>query len=120
MKRAFARNLFHVIAVSLTLGSGLSGAWALECPAPQALGDGSAAQADLTGQLSSKDVLDQVPGMLGALRQQYPGANVGQFVNYLIAAYCPVVKADASLSEQEKQARIRDFADRVVSSAYSR
>ena len=39
-------------------------------------------------------------------------------VNYLIAAYCPVVKAEAGLSDEEKMARVREFADKAISSAY--
>lgn len=117
MKRVFEKGHFRLLAVGLTLGLGLSAARALECPAPPKLAD--AAQPDLTGQLSSKDVLAQVPGIIGSLHQQFPRVGAPQLVNFLIATYCPIVKDDASLSEDEKQARIREFADRVVANAYS-
>ncbi len=110
------RLLFALLVAGLAFGAVAPAAHALECPTLQSL-DGSGKTPDLTAQLS-KDPLRQVPGVLGALREQFPNASKPQLVNYLIAAYCPVVKADTALSEEEKQARVREFADKVVSSAF--
>jgi hypothetical protein len=117
MRLGVARGFLMILAAGLALGAGVSAAAALECPVLQSL-DGAKDQPDLSGPLSSKDILSQIPGMFAILQQKYPGVSKPQLVNYLIAAYCPVVKGDASLSEQEKQARIREFADRAVSKAY--
>lgn len=105
-----------VVAV-LVVGSTSGAAMALDCPKPQDL-DGSGATPDLTRQLATRHVLSQVAGIYGSLHQQYPKATGAQLTNYLIAAYCPVVKADSALSEPEKEAKVKEFADKVVSAAY--
>ena len=117
MSQAKGKVIRIALVASLALALGGGAASALECPALQSL-DGSSAAPDLKGQLASKDVIAQVPGILGALHQQFPSVSKALLVNYLIAAYCPVVKADAALSDEEKMAKVREFADKVVSSAY--
>jgi len=118
MKRGVEKSLFVVLVAGLALGSGLTGASALECPKLQALSGSDATLPDLTQQLSSKDVLSQVPGILGSLKEKYPGVSKPMLVNYLIAAYCPVVNAETGLSDEEKMARVREFADKAISLAY--
>jgi hypothetical protein len=105
-----------MLVAGLALGALAPAALALECPALQAP-DGSGRTPDLAAPLA-QDPLRQVPGVLGFLKEQFPSASKAQLANYLIAAYCPVVKADAALNEEEKQARVREFADKVVSSAF--
>jgi hypothetical protein len=117
MKRLFKYGLF--LATVAVLASAIS-AQALECPSMKAITGDASAQPDLTAQLSGKDVLSQIPGIYGSLKAQFPGVSNAQLSDYLIAAYCPVVKADASLSEEEMKARVNEFADKVVSTVYSR
>jgi hypothetical protein len=96
----------------------LSGASALECPTLEPYGGAAGIPATLTQQLASANVLAQIPGILGQLHQRTPRAPRAELVNYLISAYCPVVTADSSLSEQEKQAKLKGFADAVVAAEY--
>jgi hypothetical protein len=118
MKRSVEKGLFVVLVAGLALGSSLTDASAFECPQLQSPAGGDVAIPDLTKQLSSKDVLSQIPGIFGSLKEQYPSVSKPMLVNYLIAAYCPVVKAEAGLSDEEKMARVREFADKAISLAY--
>jgi hypothetical protein len=111
-------GLRSMLIAGVSLGFAPAGAWALECPAPQQLGDSATVPPDLTRQLSSDDVLEQVPGILGALHQQFPNATKQQLVDYLIAAYCPVVKGDAEADEDEKKAELKEFADSLIAVEY--
>lgn len=96
---------------------GASAALALDCPKPQPL-DASGKAPDLAAALASPSVLSEIPGLLGALHSQFPAASKGQLVDYLVGSYCPMVKADAKLSDQEKQAKVKLFADTAVAAAY--
>jgi hypothetical protein len=116
MTRGMKSILGAALAAGLALGAG-GAAQALECPALQSL-DGSGATPDLKEQLASKDVLKQLPGVIGALHDQFPKASKAQLVNYVIAAYCPVVKADAALSGEEQMAKVKEFADKAIAYAY--
>lgn len=118
MKRSVEKSLFVILVAGLALGAGLTGASALECPKLQSPGGAGAASPDLTAQLSAKDPLAQIPGILGSLKEQFPGVSKPILVDFLIASYCPVVKANTSLSDEEKMARVKEFADRVVSKAF--
>ncbi|WP_296708024.1 hypothetical protein [Rhodoblastus sp.] len=118
MKRSVEKSLFVILVAGFALGAGLTGASALECPKLQSPGGAGAASPDLTAQLSSKDALAQIPGIFASLQQQFPGVSKPILVDYLIASYCPVVKANTSLSDEEKMARVKEFADRVVSKAF--
>jgi hypothetical protein len=118
MKSLYHNTLFKTLAVGLALGSPLAGARALECPKPQPLGGAAGAAASLEQQLASKDVLAQIPGILGSLHQQFPKADKQQLTDYLISAYCPVINGAANLNEQEKQAHVREFANSVIAAEY--
>jgi hypothetical protein len=72
----------------------------------------------LAKQLAANDVLTQVPGILGHLNQQFPDAGKQALADYLIAAYCPVIGGRADLNEQEKLAKVKEFADRVIATEY--
>ncbi len=118
MKSLHQFGLRSMLVLGVSLGLAPTGAWALECPAPQQLGDSATVPPDLTRQLASDDVLEQAPGILGALHQQFPGASKQQLIDFLAAAYCPVVKGDADLDEDEKQATVKEFADSLISDEY--
>ena len=111
-------TLYKMLAVALALGATHAGAWALECPRLQPLGGAAGAPAGLEQQLASKDVLVQIPGILGSLHQQFPKADKQQLTDYLISAYCPVINGAANLNEQEKQAHVREFANSVIAAEY--
>jgi hypothetical protein len=93
---------------------------AIECPTRQTLGEPTppAVSAELTQQLAAKYPERGVHFMLGYLRQQFPFAPLPDVANYLIAAYCPIVKENSRLSEAAKRARLRTFADRVLVQVY--
>lgn len=118
MKSLRQSGLGPILVLGASLGFAPAGAWALECSAPQQLGDSATVPPDLTRQLGSDDVLDQIPGILGALHQQYPSASKQQLVDYLVAAYCPVVKGDAEADEDEKRAELKEFADSLIATEY--
>jgi hypothetical protein len=112
------RNLFKILSVGLVLGSTLTAARALECPVLKPFGAAAGVPASLEQQLASKDVLAQIPGILGSMHQQYPQAEKQLLTDYLIAAYCPIVKDATNLSEQEKQAQVIEFANSVIAAQY--
>jgi hypothetical protein len=118
MKSLRDNLLITWLFVSIGLGSTITGVRAIECPTLQALGGEAGAPADLTRQLAANDVLTQIPGILGHLRQQFPDAGKPAFINYLIAAYCPVIAGRADLNEQEKAAKVREFANAVIATEY--
>jgi hypothetical protein len=116
--KSLHRNLLKILSVGWVLGSALTVAQALECPVLKPFGGAAGVPASLEQQLASKDVLAQIPGILASLHQQYPQAEKSLLTDYLIAAYCPIVKGAANLSEQEKQARVIEFANSVIAVQY--
>jgi hypothetical protein len=119
MKSLRVNLLITSLFVGMGLVSTMTGVWAIECPTLQPLGGEEAgAPADMTRQLAANDVLTQIPGIMGHLRQKFPDAGKPALVNYLIAAYCPVVAGQADLNEQEKVAKVREFANAVIANEY--
>ena len=118
MKRGVEKSLFVVLVAGLALGTGPTGFSALECPQAS----GSLRQRCGPSRPDPAIVVErraaQVPGILGSLKEKYPGVSKPMLVNFLIAAYCPVVNAETSLSDEEKMARVREFADKAISLAY--
>ena len=55
-----------------------------------------------------------VPKILSVLRQHHPHASSAKLTNYLITLYCPVVKANASLSERQKRTRLKHFSSSLM------
>jgi hypothetical protein len=118
MKRSLGVNSVQAMLVGGMICVSLSSASALECPTLEPYGGAAGVPATLMQQLASANVLAQIPGILGQLHQQTPRAPKPEIVNYLISAYCPVVNADSSLSEPEKEAKLKGFADAVVTTEY--
>jgi hypothetical protein len=118
MKMSFGVHPIQTMVGGVMICVSLSSASALECPTLEPYGGAAGVPATLTQQLASANVLVQIPGILGQLHQQTPRAPNAEIVNYLISAYCPVVKADSRLSEQEKEAKLKGFADAVVAAQY--
>ena len=108
------------LIVCMALGFGGGNARAIECPSPQAI-EGSKptpVSAELERQLSAPDVYSHIPELFAAVRALYPKATSPIIVNYLVAAFCPIVNATPDIGEDLKTARLKSFADGVVAAAY--
>lgn len=106
-------------AVLLLVLAAIRPALALECPVPQPGGPDvlreSASQiAALSELLASGDLDNRVPTLVDDLRRRHPAARPSEIVNYLVAAYCPIVAARAGLDEAAKRARVERFASQVA------
>jgi hypothetical protein len=53
-------------------------------------------------------------GTIYELKCKYPKARFDEIVNYMLTAYCPIVAKNASLSDEEKEARLKRYAQQVV------
>ncbi|WP_294536335.1 hypothetical protein [uncultured Rhodoblastus sp.] len=118
MKSLRDKLLMTSLFVGMGLGLTVTSVRAIECPILKPFGGEAGVPADLTRQLATSDVLTQIPGILGHFREQYPDAGKPALVDYLIAAYCPVIAGRADLSEQEKVGKVREFADAVIAIEY--
>lgn len=104
--------LTHALVVTLmAVGS----ASALECPVPQTLGAGSAAQTSsaFAEKFTADELYVQAPDIIAKLRGQFPGAGSAGLTNFLIAAYCGKItsaKNAAELSDADKQDRLAAYA----------
>lgn len=96
----------------------LSGARALECPTPQPLGGTAGVPDSLKKQLASNHLLAQIPGMLGHLHQVAPAASKQELVDYLVAAYCPIIKSQPNMSDDLKKAKLKEFANAAIAAEY--
>lgn len=118
MKTKTSSNTIAMVLGAAAICVTLSSVCAMECPSLKPFGGSAGVPTDLEKQLASTDVLAQIPGIVSQLHQQTPAAPKGEIVDYLVAAYCPVVKADSRLSEQERQAKVREFTNAVVATEY--
>jgi hypothetical protein len=100
-------------------------AHALECPVPQpltrpgVLRETPAQATEVSNRLAAGDVDNQVTTIAADLRARYPGVENAELVNYLMAAYCPIVARLSGLSEAEKQARMDAFVTRLARLIYA-
>ena len=92
---------------------------ALECPAPQplrhagVLRETAAQTAQLANLLATGDDDNRIRVIVDDLRARYPGIENAEIVNYLMAAYCPVVAQLSGLGQPEKQARMDRFVTQL-------
>jgi hypothetical protein len=97
---------------------------ALDCPAPQALTHPGVLKetptqiADISKRLATGDLNSQLSQIVAELRARHPGVENAELVNYLVTAYCPVVAGLPGLSDAEKQARVRAFANQLAQMIY--
>ena len=83
---------------------------ALQCPASQPLARPGIIKETRTQTqvvatlLATGDDANRIRVIVDDLRARYPGVENAEIVNYLMAAYCPVVAQLSGLGEQEKQA----------------
>ena len=98
--------------------SGLSVAEAMECPLPQpsnstgVMRESRQTIAELSSAFAQRGT-GATPEIIISLRQKYPRSTNAELSNYLIAAYCPVVNRNSALSDREKRAAVKRFADQV-------
>ena len=118
------RNSILTIAAILAPLAVATGASALDCPTPQAQARPGVIQqtpdqiAAFSSVFAAGDVDAQVPKAIDALRKRYPNAQSAELVNYLITAYCPTVQNAKNLTDAQKTARVKAFADRVLKVLY--
>ena len=121
--RSFSRATWVApLALATCLGMA-SPASALECPAPQTLPrpgvlKETPTQVGVVAKfLESAPPNVTVPLIEADLRARYPGVENAEIVNYVIAAYCPVVN-DMKGSDADKQARMSRFAHDLMAMIY--
>lgn len=51
--------------------------------------------------------------LIAELKRKYPKAGSGEIVNYMVTAYCPIVAKNASLSDEEKEARLKRYSQQA-------
>jgi hypothetical protein len=97
----------------------VSPAESFDCPVPQPVTDSVAikeTQARIT-QLSEALEADEsgavTEGTIYELRQRYPKTTFAEIVNYMVAAYCPIVAKNDSLNDAEKKSRVDSYAEQV-------
>ena len=104
-------SVAHIALVSTSL--------AFECPEPQARTGGGVIQEPqqeidrLSGMLRGGDLDNRLEVITRDLKERYAAADNTELANFMVAAYCPVIAADASLSESEKDARLTEFGQQA-------
>ncbi len=117
--RLTARLLGLLAAGLVVLGFCPASAGAFECPAPQdqhgpgLLGETPAQVHGTASLLASGDAGNRVPEIVADLRKRHPGVQNAEIMNYLVAAYCPVVARLSGLGDAEKQSQVDQFAEQA-------
>ncbi len=115
-----ARRFLGIALVAALAGPAL----ALECPMPQPLTRPGILQetpariAALSNRLASGDLGNVIPVIVADLRARYPSIENAEIINYLMAAYCPIVARFSGLSDQQKQAQMDQFTSQLVQILY--
>jgi hypothetical protein len=96
---------------------------ALDCPVPQTLGAGSAAETSsaFAEKFTADQLNDQAPAIVAKLRSQFPDADAARLTNFLITAYCDKIvraKNAAEVSEADKRDRLAAYAKWLGSILY--
>jgi hypothetical protein len=123
-KRRFAGGVMHAIMIASLVPALAMPAAALQCPAPQPLArpgilKETRAQTQVVATLlATGDDANRIRVIVDDLRARYPGVENAEIVNYLMAAYCPVVAQLSGLGEQEKQARLDCFVTQLSQIIY--
>jgi hypothetical protein len=94
---------------------------ALTCPETQArttlmaLKETAADMASASAALSGPEHENAIRVIAAELKRRHPQAGNAEIVNYLLTAYCPLVKGESGLSDREK----REKMDRFSAQAYT-
>ena len=96
---------------------------AFECPVAHGLTSSSAIKetlaqiAQLTSELEADETGNTTTATIWELRHKYPKAGSDEIVNYMVTAYCPIVSQNASLSDNEKEARLKLYSQQIAALA---
>ncbi len=116
----YVRRFLAIAIVAALAGP----AFALECPVPQPLTRPGILQetpaqiTTLSNLLAGGDVGNTIPVIVADLRARYPGIENAEIINYLMAAYCPIVAQLSGLTDQQKQAQMDQFTRQLVQLIY--
>jgi len=97
---------------------GLPAAEAMECPLPQltnstgVIRESRQTIAELSSAFAQRGT-GATRQIIISLRRKYPDSTGAELTDYLITAYCPVVNRNSALSDKEKIAAVKRFADQV-------
>lgn len=122
--KRLAGGATHAIMIAGLVSALAMPAAALQCPAPQPLArPGILKETPTQTQvvatlLATGDDANRIRVIVNDLRARYPGVENAEIVNYLMAAYCPVVAQLSGLGEQEKQARLDRFVAQLSQIVY--
>jgi hypothetical protein len=110
--------LFASLWVSATEAAPVYAA-AFTCPDTSATGMAGQAPSlnDLYAGATDATASQRLGELMADLRKS--GLKPSMIVDHLVGAYCPLVAADASLSDQQKTDRVRRFAQQVTGLAYA-
>jgi hypothetical protein len=117
------RVAWAAVGASLLLAA-IMPALALECPAPQPLThpgilkETQAQTQQVANLLATGDDANRIRVIVQDLRARYSGVENAEIINYLMAAYCPVVAQLSGLGEQEKQTRMGRFVSQLSQIVY--
>jgi hypothetical protein len=103
-------------AIALAALAQVATAEALECPVPAAGGQGAEIRALLPTGDAFADVA-RLNASVATLRQK--GISQALIIDGLIGAYCPLVAANAGLTDAQRTARVRQFAARIARTVYA-
>jgi hypothetical protein len=90
----------------------------LQCPLPESSVVGSMlgetqTQITIVGERLGAGRENDIATAIASVRARHPKATISEIVNYLIAGYCPKIKADRTLDLTGKQGALRSFSARV-------
>lgn len=100
-------------AVALLMAA--ASAAALECPVTQVLSRPGLREksTELAAKYGAEGLFNRAHDIMGALRKRFPEASAAARIDFLIAAYCENVAKAPGLSEAERDALVRAFAERA-------
>jgi hypothetical protein len=66
--------------------------------------------AQLSNELAVDETGNTTIATIMGLKRKYPKARFDEIVNYIVTAYCPIVAKNASLSDEEKEDRLKRYS----------
>jgi hypothetical protein len=106
------------LAFGVVLGHS-SAAEAIECPVFHPTGT-TAAIEETRAQTKSFTALLAARGerathsIVSSVRMAHPNASAAEVTNFVLTLYCPLVRKNAALSEQQKRARLKSFSAELM------
>jgi hypothetical protein len=83
------------------------------------LKESSARTREVATLLAGGDLGNRVPVIVEDLRNRYPGVANAEVLNYLVAAYCPVVARLSGLGDAQKRGRMDRVGSQIRAAIYS-